>query len=322
MSTSALGRLLRMRQEGVVAKTKARSILRQRADGKRSKDPNAPRVQWRAILAGTDEAIDQAELDRLKLAQAKDSWIIRVELYYKLLRLPTLTYEQLAVPLRLAFPIEMLSSRTSIVLDTVVDLFELGLVAYAVLREFELYAAWVMSPATAAASADGNGGRAQAPYTLRRLGLDLLTVGALAASRLTYLIGGPLWPWFVAQLSRLVRIRDLSAYMAQLNADLVRRSNGDGARAGRQAVTSSQRDDRRARMAGRQASGESAPRDVPSAGPLARARRTRGRARRAVPRVALTSHFAARAAAPRLPASPFLLRCPRPDDQRGLLRHL
>ena len=223
LEASPLGRRLGLRAGGPESAVKARSILR-RGDVRRQPGGAAHRkVQWRGVLVGVDE--EDADAVRAQM-HARAQFEARIARYYKLLRLPTLTYEEFAIPLRCAFPVGFARLALPIVLDAAVDLFELACIAHAVRREFREHAAQRVMRATAAASvpnaprtADAGDGES-APYTLERLIVDLVTVFALAAGRTTQARTGLLWPWYGAQVFRCIRLRDLSDYMAHLNADL------------------------------------------------------------------------------------------------------
>ena len=216
-----VGRIAGLRHASAASSAKTRGILR-RGEGRRAGGggAQAARVQWRAVLvAGEDDAEEVGEERSRMEAQVKFDQ--RLQRYYKLLRLPTLTYEELAIPLRCAFPADFASLLAPIVLDVAVDLFEVVCVVYAVRREFRAYALEHHAMADAAPRAFGQADvREGAAYTVSRLVVDLVTIFSLAAGRVAQLRAGLVWPWQLAQLFRLIRLRDLGEYMAQLNADL------------------------------------------------------------------------------------------------------
>jgi hypothetical protein len=74
----------------------------------------AGKLQWRAILAGGSKEDDpEADTDHpLKVDQVAACG----ERGYKLLHLPSLTYEQLAIPLRVAFALKFVASPAMTVL--------------------------------------------------------------------------------------------------------------------------------------------------------------------------------------------------------------
>lgn len=219
---AALGRRLRL---GAASATtaRARSILRRGGEHrKQGGGATSGRVQWREVLVAGDDDGSEAGGEAAALEE-RGAWDSRLERHFKALRLPTLTYEQLAIPLRLAFAADYVRAPPTIALDVAVDLFELLCILFAVHRDVRAAGRERRALALGAGRPHGGpagSGREEAAYTPARLCADLLTIGALAGGRAAYLRFGLVWPWYAAQAVRLLRVRDLSAYMAQLNADL------------------------------------------------------------------------------------------------------
>jgi len=226
VAKTALGRSLGLRAHGAAeAAVKTKGILLwgggrggDAGRGLRTGPKAKERVQWKKILvaddAGEDAGEDEARrVKREAAAELED----RVARFYKLVRLPILAYEQLAIPLRLAFAVPMIEKPLPIALDVAVDLFELAIVVHSVRREFRLHQLAHAPGHLARATADDED---EPPYTLGQLLLDLLTVAVLVVGRLVFLLGGPKWPWMIAQVVRASRVRQLMSFMGQLNADL------------------------------------------------------------------------------------------------------
>jgi hypothetical protein len=137
-------------------------------------------------------------------------------------RLPLLTYEELLIPLRFAFPDLVLANPGAIVLDVLVDIFEIAWIAAALLqarrRRFEQMSADAdieRDRDFASASSREN------EYTRYRVLRDVVVTASLHYGRVRYFAtGGDLFGWQLAQLFRLLRVKDLFGYVRQMNNDL------------------------------------------------------------------------------------------------------
>lgn len=112
--------------------------------------------------------------------------------------------------MRVAFPDTFVSTPFLIVLDVIIDAFDLSL----------LLAAWRSEHTTRTTATANDEPTVPVPIARR-----LLVIVALHVGRATYLLLGTPWVWYVAQAIRCQRVLDMMKYMGEMSADLTTNVN-------------------------------------------------------------------------------------------------
>lgn len=155
------------------------------------------RIGWELPAEGDG---DEAHFDALAKAreaerELRESWLA----YYKAVRLPALTYEQLMIPVRVTFPISLVHHPAFIVLDLMVDISELAAIAMLLYDEVKTRRA--LTPVERA-----DQGLSAYHYSLGRFPLDLTTVLVLHIGRFLFGVFDVRHLWYVGQAVRLARV--------------------------------------------------------------------------------------------------------------------
>lgn len=171
------------------------------------------RVTWRQVIVAGDEA-DEAADDGLEWDHALRA---RLAARSKLVRLPILLYEEVLIPLRVAFPVATVESGALTVVDLLVDCLELLSIEMVVVRAQlpSILVATTSEPSEL--QADEGRGRY---YRSKRAALDWAGAVLLHLARVVFLLGGGIELWLAAQVLRLTRVRQLYRYIEKLNNDL------------------------------------------------------------------------------------------------------
>mmetsp|Transcript_10944 Transcript_10944/g.32500 ORF Transcript_10944/g.32500 Transcript_10944/m.32500 type:complete len:2648 (+) Transcript_10944:3-7946(+) len=205
-----------VRAEEDRGRKRLRGILRKSKTRASSAQPGR-HVQWNEQLVfEIDEAAEMrnADVEQRRLDDHLAANNDRVRLY-RSLRLPSLTVEELCIPMRLAFPATFVYTPWIIALDVAMDVLELAAIG-ATLTDARLRKSKV-SPEVSTLSADEEG---TVTYTSLQLARDLLVIVIFHSGRALYLLGGLPQLWVTAQFLRCVRVSDLVQYLREMNGDL------------------------------------------------------------------------------------------------------
>ena len=118
-------------------------------------------------------------------------------------------YEELAIPLRVAFPRTFVFQPVIIAIDVVVDAIELA----------AMWGTWRFEAPqrTASTSTDK---AAKATLSPRVAARDALVIVLLHAGRILYIFAGTPYLWFFSQVVRIQRVLELLRYIDEMSADL------------------------------------------------------------------------------------------------------
>lgn len=189
-----------------------KSILRKDGHGRRLKGHG---VVWRTNLVGDNTLRD---LDAIQArAEAERRMRARLLANYQAARLPQLTYEMLVIPMRVAFPELTLRSAAFILLDVFVDVFELSTLT-AVMRRKRALAGRIVPEDEDVADEEGE--KPKAVVTWPRILAEFISIICLHAGRALFITTGRSELWYVVQVLRFIRVRDLLEYMQQIGEDL------------------------------------------------------------------------------------------------------
>lgn len=203
-----------------------RGILRADGGGAGRRHHAHKRVKWRAVVVGDDVA-DQERREKAEAQLELRERLARLERWSQIARLPALTYEELLIPVRVALPGLVMEHAFPILLDVIVDVYELVWMLNSIRvqqgRRLTRQEQQQQQPARAGAEgaeAEVRAAAASGDYTRWRIARDLGVIALLHAGRALYLTTGRIELFTAAQLFRCLKVRDLLAYMKQINSDL------------------------------------------------------------------------------------------------------
>ena len=174
-------------------------------------------VRWRTVLVADAERTVGPNAVAEELTQKNPC--LALALLLRDLRLWLLTYEVVMIPIRFSLTDVVVGSAACTALDILVDLCEVLLnETMAVRANLPLLTA-SQSGRPLPVGTNEDEARA-APYSTRRMLLDILTIALLHCGRAVYFLFGRRELFAYAQIVRTTRVLDLSAHVHALNSDL------------------------------------------------------------------------------------------------------